>query len=91
MWGNFIDAGTVSNVDRPVSFNCNIVIDSDHWLAKDAFVVLQVQYHYYVTILYCYRIWLLSCTSWAIFDTVYMCLCLYFSIMIILFSFRAIL
>ena len=34
MWGNFIDAGTVSNVDRPVSFNCNIVIDSDHWLAK---------------------------------------------------------
>lgn len=55
------------------------------------FCVLQVQYHYYVTILYCYRIWLLSCTSWAIFDTVYMCLCLYFSIMIILFSFRAIL
>lgn len=55
------------------------------------FCVLQVQYHYYVAILYCYRIWLLSCTSWVIFDTIYMCLCLYFAIMIILFSFRAIL
>ena len=91
MWGNFIDAGTVSNVDTSrfhlIATLLSIVIIG--WQRR--FCVLQVQYHYYVTILYCYRIWLLSCTSWAIFDTVYMCLCLYFSIMIILFSFRAIL
>lgn len=55
------------------------------------FCVLQVQYHYYVVALYGYRIWLMSCSSWAIMDTIYMCLCLYIAIMIILFSFRAIL
>lgn len=55
------------------------------------FCVLQVQYHYYVLALYCFRVWLLAVTTFAFFDTVYMCLCLYLSIMIILFSFRAIL
>lgn len=55
------------------------------------FCVLQIQYHYYVVVLYGYRIWLLSGSSWDIFNTIYLCLCLYFSIMIILFSFRAVL
>ena len=45
MWGNFIDAGTVSNVDRPVSFNCNIVIDSDHWLAKKYNIIIMLQFY----------------------------------------------
>lgn len=55
------------------------------------FCVLQVQYHYYVIALYCYRIWLLSASTHVLLDTLYMCLCLYFAIMIIIFSFRAIL
>ncbi|WP_296878556.1 hypothetical protein [Thomasclavelia sp.] len=59
------------------------------WQRK--FCVLQVQYHYYTLILYAYRIWLLNYPAWAIFDTIYLCLCLYIAIMIILFSFRAIL
>mgnify|MGYP006940164469 CR=1 FL=1 len=48
---------------RPVSFNCNIVIDSDHWLAKTLFVSCKYNIIIMFTILYCYRIWLLSCTS----------------------------
>ncbi len=59
------------------------------WQRK--FCVLQVQYHYYVLILYAYRIYLLNYPAWAIFDTIYLCLSLYVSIMIILFSFRAVL
>ena len=59
------------------------------WQKK--FCVLQVQYHYYILILYAYRIWLLNCPAWDIFNTLYLCLCLYLAIMIILFSFRAIL
>ena len=55
------------------------------------FCVLQVQYHFYILALYCFRVWLLAVTTFAFFDTIYMCLCLYLSIMIILFSFRAIL
>ena len=59
------------------------------WQKK--FCVLQVQYHYYVLALYCFRVWLLGVDSFVFLETIYMCLCLYFSIMIILFSFRAIL
>ncbi|WP_303887824.1 hypothetical protein, partial [Thomasclavelia spiroformis] len=59
------------------------------WQKK--FCVLQVQYHYYVLVLYCFRIWLLGIDSFIFLETIYMCLCLYFSFMIILFSFRAIL
>ena len=59
------------------------------WQKK--FCVLQVQYHYYILILYAYRIWLLNCPAWDIFNTLYLCLCLYLAIMIILFSFLAIL
>lgn len=58
---------------------------------KKKFCVLQVHYHYYILGLYGFRIWLLKVDSLVFLETIYMCLCLYFAIMIILFSFRAIL
>lgn len=59
------------------------------WQRK--FKVLQVQYHMYCIGLYMYRLWLLSVTCLALFQTIYLCLTLYFAIMILLCSFRAVL
>lgn len=55
------------------------------------FKVLLVQYHYYVIGLYIYRLWILSVPCLALFETIYLVLCLYFAIMILLCSFKAVL
>lgn len=55
------------------------------------FKVIQLQYHFYLIGLYLYRLWLLSIGNLYILELIYVTLCLYISIMLILFSFHCIL
>ncbi len=48
---------------------------------------IQIQYHYYVIALYFYKLWLISVGSLLFFELVYCVLCIYISMVLILFSF----
>lgn len=50
--------------------------------------VIQVQYHYYIIALYILKLWILSVGSLLFFELMYMVLCLYVSVILILFSFH---
>lgn len=55
------------------------------------FKVIQLQYHFYLICLYFFRLWLISIGNLYILELIYVTLCLYISIMLILFSFHCIL
>lgn len=55
------------------------------------FKVIQIQYHFYLICLYFYRLWIMSYASFYFLQVVYVVLCLYIAIMLILFSFHCIL
>jgi len=62
-----------------------IIIDQPY------FKVIQPQYHYYVIGLYLYRLWLLSINSFYFLEIVYVVLCLYLGVMLLLFAFHCLL
>ena len=63
-----------------------IIIINQRW-----FKVIQLQYHLYIIGLYFYRLWIMTITSIYILQIIYVILCLYIAIMLILFAFRCIL
>jgi len=63
-----------------------IIILNQKW-----FKVIQLQYHFYLIGLYLFRLWILSLPNIYLLQLIYVALCLYISIMLILFSFHCIL
>lgn len=63
-----------------------VVIINQKW-----FKVIQIQYHFYLIGLYFYRLWILSIQAVYLLQLIYVVLCLYIAIMLILFSFHCIL
>jgi hypothetical protein len=63
-----------------------IIIVNQRW-----FKVIQLQYHYYLIGLYIYRLWVLSLNTIYILQLIYVAICLYIGIMLILFSISSIL
>lgn len=63
-----------------------IIIMNQRW-----FKVIQLQYHFYLIVLYFYRLWILSIESFYFLDLIYVVFCLYIAIILILFSFHCIL
>lgn len=55
------------------------------------FKVIQLQYHYYLIGLYLYRLWIMSYECVYLMQVIYVILCLYVAVMLILFSFHCIL
>lgn len=60
-------------------------------LNQKYFKVIQLQYHFYLIALYIFRLWVLSVGNFYFLHLTYVSLCLYISIMLILFSFHCIL
>lgn len=63
-----------------------IIIINQRW-----FKVIQIQYHFYLILLYFYRLWILSVGAVYLLQIIYVVFCLYVAIMLILFSFHCIL
>ena len=55
------------------------------------FRVIQLQYHFYLIGLYLFRLWVMSIEAVYLLQLVYVVLCLYIAVMLILFSFHCIL
>ena len=60
-------------------------------LNQRCFKVIQLQYHYYLIGLYFYRLWILSIEVIYLLQLIYVVLCLYLAIMLILFSLHCLL
>lgn len=60
-------------------------------LNQRCFKVIQLQYHFYLIGLYFYRLWVMSIEAVYLLQLIYVILCLYIAIMLILFSFHCIL
>lgn len=60
-------------------------------LNQRCFKVIQLQYHFYLIGLYLYRLWVMSIEVVYLMQLIYVVLCLYIAIMLILFSFHCIL
>lgn len=60
-------------------------------LNQKCFKVIQLQYHFYLIGLYFYRLWIMSIDTVYLLQLIYVVLCLYIAIMLILFSFHCIL
>lgn len=63
-----------------------VIILNQRW-----FKVIQLQYHFYLIGLYFYRLWIMSIQAVYLLQLIYIVLCLYIAIMLILFSFHCIL
>lgn len=63
-----------------------VIILNQKW-----FKVIQLQYHFYLIVLYFFRLWIMSIEAVYLLQLIYVVLCLYIAIMLILFSFHCIL